>query len=353
MSYWSGIAFGGHHHADRRPRVPLQRRQRVELAVHRGVEQVQQIGLQPHQQRLALRIAEANIELQHLGTLEGHHHAGIQHAAKRPPGTVHGMNGRHEDVLFDPGEFFVVDQGGRAIGAHAAGVRADVAVVGRLVVLGRLQGDDRAAVGNRQHAGLLAVEPFFNHQAIAGGAEDFLQGNLLDGANRLVAIGANHHALAGRQTVGLDDDAAVVPLVQVMNRFRRIAEDLVVGGGNVGRVEQILAKDLAALEFRRGLAGTEDPQALRLEGIDDSGGQRALRADDGQPHVVVPGEADQGRKIVGRIGTFSPSMSVPALPGATKTRSARGLCEIFQARACSRPPLPTMRTFMCQIPGES
>ena len=84
-----------------------------------------------------------------------------------------------------------------------------------------------------------------------------------------------------------------------MNRFRRIAEDLVVGGGNIGRVEQVLAKDLAGLEFRRGLAGTEDPQAFCLEGIDDSRGQGGLRADDGQAHVVVAGEADQGRKIVG------------------------------------------------------
>ena len=44
--------------------------------------------------------------------------------------------------------------------------------------------------------------------------------------------------------------------------------------------------------------------------------------------------------------TFSPSRSVPALPGATKTRSARGLCAIFQASACSRPPLPMIKTFM-------
>ena len=60
-----------------------------------------------------------------------------------------------------------------------------------------------------------------------------------------------------------------------------------------------LQKTLLAFEFRRGPAGTEDPQALRLEGIDDSGGQGGLRTDDGQAHVVVPGEADQGRKIVG------------------------------------------------------
>lgn len=49
---------------------------------------------------------------------------------------------------------------------------------------------------------------------------------------------------------------------------------------------------------------------------------------------------------VALISTFSASSAVPALPGATKTRSARELWRIFHARACSRPPLPTIRTFM-------
>src|SRR5215207_9041313 len=47
--------------------------------------------------------------------------------------------------------------------------------------------------------------------------------------------------------------------------------------------------------------------------------------------------------------TFSASTAVPALPGATKTRPARGLCLSFQASACSRPPLPTTRTFIAAI----
>ena len=52
-----------------------------------------------------------------------------------------------------------------------------------------------------------------------------------------------------------------------------------------------------------------------------------------------------GKSVVW-MSTFSPSRSEPALPGATKTRSARGLWAIFQARACSRPPLPTIRMFI-------
>ena len=186
----------------------------------------------------------------------------------------------------------------RAISADAARIRADVAVVGPLVVLGRLQSDDRAAVGDRQYAGLLAVEPFFNHQAIAGDAEDPLQGDLLDGTNRLIAIGADHHALAGRQPVGLDDDPAVVPVVQIMDRFLRIAEGLVIGGGNVGRASRSLQKTL--------LASIPPPPGWDRRSAAPRPGRhrrfpppKGLRADNGQAHLVIPGKVDQGRKIVG------------------------------------------------------
>src|SRR5262245_58636127 len=40
------------------------------------------------------------------------------------------------------------------------------------------------------------------------------------------------------------------------------------------------------------------------------------------------------------------SVAVPPLPGATSTSETFGDCATFQASACSRPPLPTIRTFM-------
>src|SRR5688572_8019397 len=40
------------------------------------------------------------------------------------------------------------------------------------------------------------------------------------------------------------------------------------------------------------------------------------------------------------------SVAVPPFPGATSTSETRGDCTHFQARACSRPPLPTIRIFM-------
>ena len=43
------------------------------------------------------------------------------------------------------------------------------------------------------------------------------------------------------------------------------------------------------------------------------------------------------------MATFSARRAVPGLPGAQYTFSASGLWEIFQTRACSRPPPPTTR----------
>src|SRR3954464_13854080 len=40
------------------------------------------------------------------------------------------------------------------------------------------------------------------------------------------------------------------------------------------------------------------------------------------------------------------SVAVPPLPGATRTSDTLGDCAHFQASACSRPPPPTIRTFM-------
>jgi hypothetical protein len=41
------------------------------------------------------------------------------------------------------------------------------------------------------------------------------------------------------------------------------------------------------------------------------------------------------------------SSCVPALPGATYSVPHEGDCVSFQAKACSRPPLPTTSTFCC------
>ena len=89
---------------------------------------------------------------------------------------------------------------------------------GRLVVLAGWHGEERLAVGQRQHAGLLAVQPLLDHQLVAGFAEFLLGGDAVDGLERLLAIVADDHAFAGRQSVGLDDDRHVVAIFQIGDR---------------------------------------------------------------------------------------------------------------------------------------
>ena len=64
-----------------------------------------------------------------------------------------------------------------------------------LVVLAWRQGDDGLAVGDGQHADFLSVEPLFNHDLVAGGAELALAADPLDRIQGFLASGADDHPL--------------------------------------------------------------------------------------------------------------------------------------------------------------
>jgi hypothetical protein len=49
------------------------------------------------------------------------------------------------------------------------------------------------------------------------------------------------------------------------------------------------------------------------------------------------------------MGTLVPMLPVPPLPGAINSFLQSGLCFIFQASACSRPPDPRMSMFIKQV----
>ena len=77
---------------------------------------------------------------------------------------------------------------------------------GALVILARLQRDDGPAIGEGQDAGLLAVEPLLDDEAVAGLPEDAPNHDLLDAVERLAEVVAHEDALAGGQSVGLEDE---------------------------------------------------------------------------------------------------------------------------------------------------
>ena len=179
----------------------------------------------------------------------------------------------------------------------------DVAVVGRLVVLGRLQGDDRPAVGDGQHAGLLAVEPLLDHQAIAGGAEDLLPGDRLDGGDGLLAAGADHHALAGRQPVGLDHDRHVLAVLEELDRRRRRCGRSGSRPWGRRRCATGPCRRPCSLPIRRrpcsGRRSAARP-ASKASTMPAASGR--LGPDDRQLDLVFLGELDQGGEIVGGDG---------------------------------------------------
>ena len=94
--------------------------------------------------------------------------------------------------------------GHRRVAAHAAGVRPFVAVVDPLVVLGRRHRHRALAVAEREQRQLLALEELLEHDL--GVAEAPLGEELLDRRARRRLVGADHHALAGGERVGLEHE---------------------------------------------------------------------------------------------------------------------------------------------------
>ena len=107
----------------------------ADFAISRSQQRSQQITFQPRHQHLAFRIAEAGIVLHQLGAGLGDHQPQIQHthiwAALGGEGRDGGADEFIQRHLFQRRR----QHRRRRIGAHAAGVRPDVAVTHTLMIL--------------------------------------------------------------------------------------------------------------------------------------------------------------------------------------------------------------------------
>jgi hypothetical protein len=97
---------------------------------------------------------------------------------------------------------------------------------------------------------------------------------------------------------------------------------------------------------RRRAAWTEGTEAPCREGVDDPGGERQLGADDGEVDSTRRREREQPGTSSAATAQFSPSSGRTGVAGRAEELRRRTLCEIFQQRACSRPPPPTTRIRM-------
>ena len=294
----SWISLRRHHHGHARPVPPPRRLHRLEPAVHGRVEQFQQARLQPHHQRLALGVAKAGVEFEHLGALCREHQAGIEHAVKRHLRPPHRVGRGHENPGLDVGQHGGIDERGGAVGSHSARVGPGVAIVGRLVILERRQRDDRSAVGDGHHAHLDPIEPLFDEDALGRGGKLLITPEAVEGRQRLGAILAHKHPLAGGESIRLHHHRHVFTGLEIVAGPGHAAKLAEHRRRDVAAVHDLLAKQLASLELRGLRRRAEDSQARGLEGIDDAGDQRRLRSHHGQVDLPRLSKSDQRLNVI-------------------------------------------------------
>src|SRR5450631_3670389 len=104
----SRISARRHHHANRSVLRPLE----IPFAhapLNRSLQRLGQVALQPHQNRLRLRIAKAAVELQHHRTASRHHQPAVEHALKLRVLGLHPSNHGLRNVMHQPVAHLVID----------------------------------------------------------------------------------------------------------------------------------------------------------------------------------------------------------------------------------------------------
>ena len=162
-------------------------------------EQRQQVAVEPREQRLRLGIAEAAVELDHAQPVLGPHQPRVEEALERRAAAGELAEHRQVHGLEDLCRLRVGDVGQRREGAHAAGVRAGVAVPDPLVVAGRREGDGGLAGGEGEDGQLGPLEELLDVEGLVERLRD------LERRVELVLRAADPDALAGREPVELDD----------------------------------------------------------------------------------------------------------------------------------------------------
>ena len=160
----------------------------------------------------------------------GEHEAGVEDAPEvDAPAAQFGHRGPHRQCPPAAAYSAVVHGRHRRVGAHAAGVRARVAVQGPLVVLRRGQRQDLLSADDGEEGDLLALQELLDEHRVGRRAEAALHEALGQRRLRLRQLVRHDDALAGGQPVGLHHHRRPV-LPQVGQRRIVLGE-----GGGAGR----------------------------------------------------------------------------------------------------------------------
>ena len=244
--------------------------------------------------------------------------------------------------------------GERAVGAHAAGVRAGVAVdaaaCGRAPPAGRPRRGRRRARSGSPRARRAAPRRRPAGDRRAGATPRARHRTARRSPGRLVERVADRHALAGGQAVGLDHDPAAASRQVARERDRRGRGRRTRRPGPSGRRPRRRSRGRTPCSTRSGPPPADGPKTAipaARERVGDAGRQRRLGPD--RRRARPPRAAPPRRPRAGSSGSTPAtprtrgSAAIASLPGATTTSLTPGSAASFQASACSRPPPPTMR----------
>jgi hypothetical protein len=218
----------------------------------------------------------------------------------------------------------------RGVAAHAAGVRALVAVEDALVVLRRRQRHGTVAVAERQQRHLLPVEELLQHHL--GLAEPPLAEEHVEGGARLALVGGDDHALARGQHVGLEY-GRVGGAGEVRRGLLAIAEDGVRRRRHPAALHQLLRIRLRSLDAGGRLRRPERGDARLSQVVDEPGHQRRLGPHHDQVDPALARERDE-------VGVRDALHAVGRDPRVTGRRDHLGRSGAAQQRADERMLAP-------------
>ena len=244
-------------------------------------------------------------------------------------------------VARDLGGPGLVDAGHGRVGAHAAGVRASVAVEDPLVVLGGRERHGGLAVAQRQQRQLLALQVLLDDhapRAEAAGDEEVLERR----ARRRLGRARRRRPCRrpGRRTSRRPGSASI-GREAVLHGVARPASSAV---GTPAAAMTSLAKAFERLQRAAARVGPEGRAPPLLQRVDEARDERRLGPDDGQPDVLVARPARRARR--GRRRRRRTSARRPRSRGCrARTGPPAAAASAASARtiACSRPPEPTTR----------
>ncbi len=269
-------------------------------AVDTGFERGNNVAFPASQHGLRFGIAEAAVEFDHARLAVMNHQPGVEHAFVGDAALFQLGQRAAIDFFADDFQHGVGgDRRGR-VGAHAAGVRAEVSVEHALVILRRSEHHNMFAVDQRENGGFFADQKIFDHDAAAGVAERSAE-RVFDGLFGLFDRFGDGYPFTGGEAVGFDHNRRAA-LTDVSAGFFGVGENGAGGGRNSGDLHNFLGEFFTAFEFGGGFARTENAEARSFQRVGQTGAERRFGADHGQVRFVGFGPADDSGDIGGGKG---------------------------------------------------